>query len=145
MVAFFLSGINLSIFFLLTLQYIELATHQIFCLPNIRNKMSLTLHFILFIARFLKLLKINFKYIKLLSKPSPRSHDGIHSKIVPTLLEVFLRHLFHCRTKAFNETYDKNNEFSNFKCNLVSRFNKLQDTAGEIGWGDTIWGHGTPL
>ena len=34
--------------------------------------------------------------------------------------------------KAFNEAYDKINEFSNFKYNFVSWFNKLQDTATEL-------------
>ena len=65
-------------------------------------------------------------------------HDGIHLKILPTLLEVFLRHLTYCRGKAFNEAYDKINEFSNFKYILVSWFDKLQDTATELGSGDTF-------
>ena len=65
----------------------------------------------------------------ILSQP----HDGIHLKILHTLLEVFLRHLSYCRRKALNEAHDKINEFSNFKYNLVSRFNKLQDTATELG------------
>ena len=38
-------------------------------------------------------------------------------------------HLF----KACNENeYDNINELSNFKCNLVSYFNKLKDTANEL-------------
>ena len=69
---------------------------------------------------------------------SPKSHDGIHLKILPTLLEVFLRHLSYCRRKAFNDTYDKIIEFSNFKYTLVSQFNKLQDTAAELGSKDTF-------
>ena len=40
--------------------------------------------------------------------------------------------------KAFNDAYNKINEFSNFKYNLVSRFNKLQDTAPELGSKDTF-------
>ena len=64
---------------------------------------------------------------------SSQSHDGIHSEILSTLLEVFLRHLSYCRRKAFNEPDDKINEFSIFKYNFVSRFNKLQDTATELG------------
>ena len=51
MVVFFLSGINLSIFLpLKAMQYRDLATHQIFCVPDERNKMSLTspLHFIFY-------------------------------------------------------------------------------------------------
>ena len=69
---------------------------------------------------------------------SSQWHDVIHLKTLPTLLEVFLRHLYHCRRKAFNEAYDRINEFSNFKYNLVSRFNKLQDTATELGSKDTF-------
>ena len=46
--------------------------------------------------------------------------------------------LSYCRRKAFNEVYDKINEFSNFKHNLVFRFNKLQDTATELGSKDTF-------
>ena len=69
---------------------------------------------------------------------SSQSHDCIHLKILPTLLEVFLGHLFYCRRKAFNEAYDKINEFSNFKYNLVSRFSKLQDTVTELDSRDTF-------
>ena len=65
-------------------------------------------------------------------------HDGIHLKNLPTFLEVFLRHLSYCCRKTFNEAYDKINEFSNFKYNLVSQFNKLQDTATELGSDDTF-------
>ena len=65
-------------------------------------------------------------------------HNGIHLKILPTILEGFLRHLSYCYRKAFNEAYDKINEFSNVKYNLVSRFNKLQDTATELGSKDTF-------
>ena len=61
-----------------------------------------------------------------------------HLKILPALLEVFLRHLSYCRRKAFNEAYDKINEFSNFKNNLFSRFNKPQDNVTELGSKDTF-------
>ena len=64
---------------------------------------------------------------------SSQSHDGIHLKFRPTLWEVFLRQLSYCRRKAFYEGYDKTNEFSNFKCNLVSRFNALQDNTTKSG------------
>ena len=73
---------------------------------------------------------------------SSQLHDEIHLKTLPTLLELFLRYFSYCRRKAFNEAYDKINEFSNFKYNLVSRFNKLQDNAAELGSNDTflrIW------
>ena len=66
-------------------------------------------------------------------RTSSKSHDGIYLKILPTLLEIFLRHLFYCDRKAFNDAYDKINGFSNFKYTVVSRFNKLQDTATELG------------
>ena len=61
-----------------------------------------------------------------------------HLNILPALLEVFLRHLSYCRRKAFNEAYDKINEFPNFKNNLVSRFKKPQDNVTELGWKDTF-------
>ena len=51
---------------------------------------------------------------------------------------VFLRHLSYCRRKAFNNDYDKINKFSNFKCNLVSRSNKLEDTYIELASDDTF-------
>ena len=59
-------------------------------------------------------------------------HDVIHLKILPTLLEVFLRHLSYCLRKIFYQGYDKIDKFSNIKCNLVFRFNKLQDTPTEL-------------
>ena len=70
---------------------------------------------------------------------SSQLHDEIHLKILPTLLQLFLRYFSYCRRKAFNEAYDKINEFSNFKYNLVSRFNNLQDTAIELGSKNTFW------
>ena len=46
------------------------------------------------------------------------------------ILEVILIHLF----KACHENgYDKINVLSNFKCSLVSCFNKLRDTANDLG------------
>ena len=69
---------------------------------------------------------------------SSQLHDEIHLKILPTLLELFLRYFSYCRRKAFNEAYDKINEFSNFKYNLVSRFSKLQDTVTELDSRDTF-------
>ena len=56
------------------------------------------------------------------------------------ILEVILMHLF----KACHEDgYDKINELSNFKCNLVSCFDKLKDTANEISSKKLFWGPGT--
>ena len=43
---------------------------------------------------------------------SSQSHNGIHLKILPTLLEGFLRHLSYCCRKAFNKAYNKINKFS---------------------------------
>ena len=40
--------------------------------------------------------------------------------------------------ESLYESYDKTNEFSNFKCNLVSQFNKLQDNSNETGSKDTF-------
>ena len=57
---------------------------------------------------------------------SSKSDDGIP-------LKNFLRHLSYCRRKAFNDAYNKVNKFSNFMYSLVSRFNKLQDTAPGLG------------
>ena len=69
---------------------------------------------------------------------SSKSYDEIHLKILPTLSEVLLRYLSYCPMKVFNDAHDKINEFSNFKYNLTSRFNKLQDTATELGSEDTF-------
>ena len=69
---------------------------------------------------------------------SSQSHDGIHLKIIPTLLEMFLRHLSYFCRKAFYEDCDKIIKFSNFKCGLVSRFNNFQDTTTELGSKDTF-------
>ena len=56
---------------------------------------------------------------------SSQSHDGTHLKILHKLLEVILRYLLYFRRTAFYEGYDKINEFSNVKCNLVSQFNNF--------------------
>ena len=69
-----------------------------------------------------------------MSKPSKwvpsQFYDAVNLKSLPTHLEVILMHLF----KACHEDgYDKINELSNFKCSLVSFFNKLRDTADELG------------
>ena len=72
-------------------------------------------------------------------RASSQFHDGVQLKILPTLLEVFLRHLSYCRRKAFHDDgYDKINEFFNFQCNLVSRFNKLRDTVTELSSKETF-------
>ena len=56
---------------------------------------------------------------------SPHTHDGVKLEIVQTPLEVFLKHIF-CRRKAFyGDSYEKIQELSDFKGNLVSRFIKL--------------------
>ena len=70
---------------------------------------------------------------------SSQSQDGIHVKILPTVLEVFLKHLSYCRRKVFYEDYDKTNEFSNFKRNLVFRFSKFQDNVTKLGSKDTFF------
>ena len=72
-----------------------------------------------------------FKFsLKTIKRAPSQFYDGVHLKILPTLLEVILMHLF----KACHEDgYDKINELSNFKCGLLSFFNKLKDTANELG------------
>ena len=65
---------------------------------------------------------------------STYSHDGVKLEILPTLIKVFLRHLYFCRRKAFYEDdYSKINELTNYKGNLVSRFRTLRDKAIEMG------------
>ena len=56
---------------------------------------------------------------------SSQSYDAAHLKILHTQLEVFLRHLSYFCRKGFYGGYDKIDEFSNFKCNVVCQFNKL--------------------
>ena len=54
------------------------------------------------------------------------SHNGVKLEILPTLIEVCLRHLSFCRRKAFyDDGYNKIHELSNYKGNLISRFNVL--------------------
>ena len=38
---------------------------------------------------------------------SSQSHDDVHLKILPTLLEALLRHLSYCHGKGFHEGYDR--------------------------------------
>ena len=65
---------------------------------------------------------------------SSHTHDGIKLEILQSLTEVFLRHITFCRRKAFcGDGYDKIQELSNFKGNLVCHFNKLRDTSVELG------------
>ena len=45
------------------------------------------------------------------------------------ILEVILMHLFK---SCHEDGYDKINELSNFRCNLISSFDKLKDTANEL-------------
>ena len=47
-------------------------------------------------------------------------------------------HRSYCHRKSFYGGCDKINEFLNFKCNLVSQFSKLQDTATKLGSKDTF-------
>ena len=52
---------------------------------------------------------------------SSQTHDNVKLEILPTLIEVYLRHLSFCRRKAFHrDGYDKIHELSNFKGNLIS-------------------------
>ena len=66
---------------------------------------------------------------------SCHTHDSVKLEILPKLLQVFLRHLSYCRRKAFYEDgYSKIHEFSNYKGNLISRFNKLRATSIKLGF-----------
>ena len=63
-----------------------------------------------------------------------RTHDGVKPEILQTPIEVFLRQANFCRRKAsYGDGYDKISELSNFKGNLLSRFNKLKDMSVELG------------
>ena len=92
-------------FYPLSLQYTELATHKI--------------------------------HLNIQRTTSSQSHDGIHLKILPTLLKVLVGHLSYCCRKGFYEGYDKINEFSNFKCNLF-QFSNPYDTTTELYSRDTF-------
>ena len=56
-------------------------------------------------------------------------HDGIHSKIFTTLLEMHFRQMFF----RYEDEYDRINELSYIQCSLASTINKLRDTAIELG------------
>ena len=59
---------------------------------------------------------------------------GVQSEILPTFLEVFPRHLSYCRRKAFHD----DGYYRVHELNLVSRFNKLRDTATELSLKETF-------
>ena len=83
-------------------------------------------HFVLQISKitldYSKLHKVSLKSITV--ETSSKSQN----------LKIFLRRLSYCCRKAIDDAYNKSNECSNFKYNLVSQFNKLQDNAPESGW-----------
>ena len=55
-------------------------------------------------------------------------YDDVELKILPALLEVFLRHFSYCRVKTFHDgKYDKLNELFNFNVIL-----SLASTSSEI-------------
>ena len=54
------------------------------------------------------------------------TYDGVKLEILQTLINVFIRQIVFCRSKAFYEDgYDKIHELSNFKGNLLSHFSRL--------------------
>ena len=72
---------------------------------------------------------------------SSQTQDNAKLEILPTLTEVYLRHLSFCRRKAFYEDgYNKIHELSNYKGNLISRFIKLKDISIEMGLKDSFLG-----
>ena len=65
---------------------------------------------------------------------SSHSNHGVKLEILPTFIEVFLRHLSFCWRKAFYENgYNKIHELSNYKGNLISRFNVLCEMSTAFG------------
>ena len=82
---------------------------------------------------------IDMNYARLVSKPSqlelhPNSTMTfkIHSKILSTLLKVFVRHTFDSCRKAFMKFIIKWMYFQ-ISCNFVFLINTLQDTTTELG------------
>ena len=70
---------------------------------------------------------------------SSQFNNFVDLKILPILLEVFLSHLSYRRRKIFHDDgYGKINQLFNFNCNLLSPFNKLRDTATELGSKETF-------
>ena len=70
-----------------------------------------------------------FKFsLKTIKWAPSQFYDGVHLKILPTLSEVILTHLFKACHK---DGHDKINEISNFKYGFVSFFSKLRVTANE--------------
>ena len=135
MVLFFSSGIDLFIFLPINPAIYRISnTPNILC-PRCKEQDEYHSSVYLFIARFPKLLQTNLNYINLVSKPSQWK---FHLNRMMASILRFYWHLSYCRRKAFNEAYDKINKFSNFKYNLLSRFNKFQDTATELGLKDTF-------
>ena len=130
MVVVFLSGINLSIFLPLNPAIYRIGNVPNILRPRCKKQDESQSPFYLLLQDFQ-----NYSRRIWTMQSSSQSHDSIHLKILPKFLEVFLRHLYfsYCRRKAFNEAYDKINEFSDFKDYLASRFNKLEDTATELG------------
>ena len=63
---------------------------------------------------------------------SSQQHNDIHSKILSTLLEVFVRHTFDSCRKAFMKFIIKW-MYSQISCNFVFLINTLQDTTTELG------------
>ena len=105
--------------------------HQLLFVPDVKNKIGLTPQAPSLILSFIKDLAI-------IMRISVQTHDSIHLKTLQTILQVFLRYISYCRSKAFNEACDKIKEFSNFEFNLFSRLNKLQDTATELDSKETF-------
>ena len=89
-----------------------------------------------------KLINLNYTFrtpfrisIKeILMATSSHTHDGVRLEILQTLMEDFLRHVTFCQGKAFyGDGYDKIQELSNFKRNLISHFKKLRAIFAELG------------
>ena len=80
----------------------------------------------------------------ILMATSPHTHNDVKLEILQTLIEIFLWHINFCQRKAFyGKGYDKIAELSNFKGNIISRFNKLRNISVELGCKESLWGNGT--
>ena len=125
MVEFFLSGINLSIFLHLNPAIYKIANAPSILCPRCKERDRPY-------PNRLPSFYLLLKDLAIIMRVSVQTHESIHLKTLHTLLQVFLRYLSYCRSKAFNEVWDEINKFSNFKFNIFSRLNKLQDTATEL-------------
>ena len=110
----------------------RMGMHQLFCVPDLKKERVPLQFYILLetVQNHPKLDQWNNPLELLLQYPfqnySQSHHNGSFSQfhsVVPTLWELFLRHLSYHHMEAFhNDRYDNIIKVFNFKCNLVSHF-----------------------